>query len=82
MKNKQKGFVNVILFAMLLSLVTLLIVLVIGVTKKKQDLLHLNLDDWKCLEYSERSYQYPVVVGKLTTMQTGTRTECNQWVRK
>jgi prepilin-type N-terminal cleavage/methylation domain-containing protein len=41
----------------------------------------LNTKDWQCLKHEERSYTYPMLVGKVTIMQTGRRMECVEWRR-
>lgn len=41
----------------------------------------LKRKDWQCLKHKERSYTYPMLVGKVTIMQTGVRTECVEWRR-
>lgn len=42
----------------------------------------LKTKDWQCLKHEEREYQYPMMVGKVTIMQTGRRQECVQWKRR
>lgn len=41
----------------------------------------LKTKDWQCLKEEERSYTYPILVGKVTIMQTGRRMECVEWRR-
>ena len=41
----------------------------------------LKTKDWQCLKTEERSYTYPMLVGKVTIMQTGRRMECVEWRR-
>ena len=41
----------------------------------------LKTKDWKCLKEEERTYTYPMLVGKVTIMQTGRRMECVEWRR-
>jgi hypothetical protein len=41
----------------------------------------LKTKDWQCLKEEERTYTYPMLVGKVTIMQTGRRMECVEWRR-
>ena len=41
----------------------------------------LKTKDWQCLKEEERTYTYPMMVGKVTIMQTGRRMECVEWRR-
>ena len=41
----------------------------------------LKTKDWQCLKEEERTYTYPMMVGKVTIMQTGRWMECVAWRR-
>ena len=41
----------------------------------------LKTKDWQCLKTEERSYTYPMPVGKVTIRQKGRRMECVEWRR-
>lgn len=41
----------------------------------------LKTKDWQCLKEEERTYAYPMLVGKVMIMQTGRRMECVEWRR-
>lgn len=41
----------------------------------------LKTKDWRCLKEEERTYTYPMLVGKVTIMQTGRRMGCVEWRR-
>ncbi len=42
----------------------------------------LRTKDWQCLKTEYRAYTYPMLVGKITTVQTSRREECVLWKRR
>ena len=41
--------------------------------------VEIDTSEWICAKTEQRKYQYPQMIGKITIMQTGTRSECVEW---
>ena len=66
-----------------IAIVGILAVIVIQSWNNRNDPKEiLNTNDWICLKTEPREYTYPMIVGKVTIMQTGTKDECVQWKRR
>ena len=68
------------------TLVELLIVLaILGILAAvihgsvSTETVELNTSEWICAKTEQRKYQYPQLIGKITIMQTGIRSECVEW---
>ena len=75
------GFTVIELLIVLAILGILAVVIVPAWNGRNDPTETLKTKDWQCLKEEERTYTYPMLVGKVTIMQTGRRMECVEWRR-
>ncbi len=79
--QRQHGFTVIELLLIVAILGSLAAVILEWWSGRDNPTETLNTKDWQCLKHEERSYTYPMLVGKVTIMQTGRRMECVEWRR-
>lgn len=79
--SAQKGL-TVIDLALLAAICTVAALIVLNWIDWSSPTVTLKIKDWDCTRNEERAYQYPMMVGKVTMLQTGRRMECVEWQRK
>lgn len=79
--QRQRGFTGIELLIIVAILAILAAVIVPWWSGRDDPTETLKTKDWQCLKQEERSYTYPLLVGKVTIMQTGRRMECVEWRR-
>jgi hypothetical protein len=80
--NTRRGFTLIELLIIIAIIILLAAVLVSRWNQRDDPTETLKVNEWQCLKTEERSYAYPMLVGKLTVMNTGRRNECVEWKRR
>lgn len=77
----QQGFTVIELLIVVAIIGILAAVIVLAWNNRNDPTATLKTKDWQCLKEEERTYTYPMLVGKVTIMQKGRRVECVEWRR-
>lgn len=79
--STSRGFILIELLIVIAIFGILAVLIVPAWTSRNDPTTTLKTKDWQCLKTEERSYIYPMLVGKVTIMQAGRRNECVEWKR-
>ena len=75
------GFTMIELLIVVTIIGILAVVIVSAWSSRNDPTETLNTKDWQCLKEEVHVYTYPMLIGKVTIMQTGRRMECVEWRR-